>query len=110
MDQIRDFFALVLHADELLKWGGYPALMLIVFAETGLLIGFFLPGDSLLVTAGVFVQANLMNPFNLDPFVNLLVMNVTQVPDFTAADLDQAVKEFHSRERRFGTVPAAAAG
>lgn len=76
MDKIRDFFALVLHADALIKWGGYPALMLIVFAETGLLIGFFLPGDSLLVTAGVFVQANLMNPLGVDPFVNLLVMNV----------------------------------
>ncbi len=76
MDKLRDFLQLVLHADELLKWGGYPALMLIVFAETGLLIGFFLPGDSLLVTAGVFVQANLMNPLGLDPFLNLLVMNV----------------------------------
>jgi membrane-associated protein len=76
VDKIRDFFALVLHADALIKWGGYPALMLIVFAETGLLIGFFLPGDSLLVTAGVFVQANLMNPLGVDPFVNLLVMNV----------------------------------
>ena len=31
-------------------------------------------------------------------------------PDFTAADLQTAVNEFHSRERRFGTVPAAAAG
>jgi undecaprenyl diphosphate synthase len=31
-------------------------------------------------------------------------------PDFTAADLQSAVNEFHSRERRFGTVPAAAAG
>jgi len=31
-------------------------------------------------------------------------------PDFTPADLGQAVKEFHSRERRFGTVPTAAAG
>ncbi|MEO8910259.1 MAG: di-trans,poly-cis-decaprenylcistransferase [Gemmatimonadaceae bacterium] len=31
-------------------------------------------------------------------------------PDFTAADLEQAVKDFHSRERRFGTVPEAAAG
>jgi undecaprenyl diphosphate synthase len=31
-------------------------------------------------------------------------------PDFTAADLQNAVNEFHSRERRFGTVPAAAAG
>ncbi|MFN2636008.1 MAG: di-trans,poly-cis-decaprenylcistransferase [Gemmatimonadaceae bacterium] len=31
-------------------------------------------------------------------------------PDFTATDLQHAVKEFHSRERRFGTVPEAAAG
>jgi len=31
-------------------------------------------------------------------------------PDFTAADLEHAVAEFHSRERRFGTVPEAAAG
>ncbi len=31
-------------------------------------------------------------------------------PDFTPADLDHAVQEFHSRERRFGTVPTAAAG
>ncbi len=31
-------------------------------------------------------------------------------PDFTSADLGAAVKEFHSRERRFGTVPEAAAG
>ena len=31
-------------------------------------------------------------------------------PDFTATDLEHAVKEFHSRERRFGTVPEAAAG
>ncbi len=31
-------------------------------------------------------------------------------PDFTAGDLEQAVAEFHSRERRFGTVPEKAAG
>ena len=31
-------------------------------------------------------------------------------PDFTAADLQGAVNEFHTRERRFGTVPEAAAG
>jgi membrane-associated protein len=41
---------------ELIRWGGLAALTAIVFAETGLLIGFFLPGDSLLVTAG-FVAA-----------------------------------------------------
>jgi membrane-associated protein len=35
---------------------GFIALNLIVFTETGLLIGFFLPGDSLLVTAGIVAQ------------------------------------------------------
>lgn len=39
--------------DELIRWGGYVILTAIVFAETGLLVGFFLPGDSLLITAGL---------------------------------------------------------
>ncbi|HUP69626.1 MAG TPA: VTT domain-containing protein [Acidimicrobiales bacterium] len=38
----------------LLETFGTLGLILIVFAESGLLIGFFLPGDSLLFTAGVF--------------------------------------------------------
>ena len=39
--------------DQLISWGGLTVLTIIVFSETGLLVGFFLPGDSLLVTAGV---------------------------------------------------------
>jgi membrane-associated protein len=38
-------------------WSGYLALFLIVFAESGLLVGFFLPGDSLLFTVGVVAGA-----------------------------------------------------
>jgi membrane-associated protein len=38
-------------------WYGYAALFFIVFAETGLLVGFFLPGDSLLFTVGVVAGA-----------------------------------------------------
>jgi len=34
-------------------WAGYAALFAVVFAETGLLVGFFLPGDSFLFTIGV---------------------------------------------------------
>ncbi len=41
----------------IIRWGGMLMLIVIVFAETGLLVGFFLPGDSLLVTAGVFAAA-----------------------------------------------------
>jgi membrane-associated protein len=46
IDKLRDLPALV-------QWAGYVGLTLIIFAETGLLVGFFLPGDSLLVTAGL---------------------------------------------------------
>jgi membrane-associated protein len=42
-------------------WLGYALLTGIVFAETGLLIGFFLPGDSLLFTVGVVAGAGQLN-------------------------------------------------
>lgn len=77
MDLIREFFSRLRELESLLTWGGYPVLMIIIFAETGLLIGFFLPGDSLLVTAGVLVNAGLINPLGLSNFQNLLLMNVT---------------------------------
>jgi membrane-associated protein len=39
----------------------------IIFAETGLLVGFFLPGDSLLVTAGIFTSAAAAQGFGIAP-------------------------------------------
>jgi membrane-associated protein len=42
-------------------WLGYAALAGIVFSETGLLVGFFLPGDSLLFTVGVVSGAGQLN-------------------------------------------------
>ncbi len=38
-------------------WLGYAALFAVVFAESGLLVGFFLPGDSLLFTVGIVAGA-----------------------------------------------------
>jgi membrane-associated protein len=46
-----------LDPEELLRNGGLPLLTAIVFAESGLLVGFFLPGDSLLFIAG-FLSSN----------------------------------------------------
>jgi membrane-associated protein len=43
--------------DDVIRWGGYFILVAIVFTETGLLVGFFLPGDSLLITAGLVAAA-----------------------------------------------------
>jgi membrane-associated protein len=54
MDVIHQFFSNVYNVPELIRFVGFYGLMLIVFAETGLLVGFFLPGDSLLITAGLF--------------------------------------------------------
>ena len=55
VEALRDFLHLLTTKEgliELIGWGGLLVLVAIVFAETGLLIGFFLPGDSLLFTAG----------------------------------------------------------
>jgi membrane-associated protein len=46
--------------------GGYLLITIIIFAECGLLVGFFLPGDSLLFTAGLFASQGL---FGLDIWV-----------------------------------------
>ena len=54
MDLIQDLFRTLYNVPELIRMGGMAGLIFIVFAETGLMIGFFLPGDSLLVTAGLF--------------------------------------------------------
>ena len=53
MELLTEFFSHLYRFDELIRWGGYCVIIFIVFAETGLLAGFFLPGDSLLVTAGL---------------------------------------------------------
>jgi membrane-associated protein len=45
---------------ELIRWGGAPLVCFIVFIETGLFVGFFLPGDSLLITAGIFAAAGVV--------------------------------------------------
>ncbi len=53
METLRHLLNLIRDPIQLINLGGYLGLVIIIFAETGLLIGFFLPGDSLLVTAGL---------------------------------------------------------
>lgn len=45
---------------ELIRTGGAPLVCTIVFIETGFFVGFFLPGDSLLITAGIFSYAGVI--------------------------------------------------
>lgn len=53
----------------LIKAVGYIGLFAIVFAESGLFIGFFLPGDSLLFTAGFLASEGFLNIWILAPLV-----------------------------------------
>ena len=54
MELIQELFRRLYNVPELIRMGGLVGLVAVVFAETGLMVGFFLPGDSLLVTAGLF--------------------------------------------------------
>jgi membrane-associated protein len=56
MQSLLDLFHQLTNVRELVRVGGYVGLTGIIFAETGLLVGFFLPGDSLLVTAGLLAS------------------------------------------------------
>ncbi len=58
MECLHEFFSKLYNFQELIRWGGYAVLVIIIYAETGLLAGFFLPGDSLLVTAGLFAAVD----------------------------------------------------
>ena len=60
-------------------WLGYALLFAIVFSETGLLVGFFLPGDSLLFTVGVVAGAGGINIF----IVNLVLAAAAIIGDTT---------------------------
>ena len=63
--------------DDLIRWGGYTVLVAIVFTETGLLVGFFLPGDSLHITAGLVAGTGGLNIW----WLNALLMAAAIVGD-----------------------------
>jgi membrane-associated protein len=61
--QISDLFHRLRDLPALVAWAGYAGMAAIIFTETGLFVGFFLPGDSLLVTAGLLSSQGM--PLNV---------------------------------------------
>jgi membrane-associated protein len=59
---------MLLDVNNIIQTGGILAILLIIFAETGLLLGFFLPGDTLLIAAGIFAAQGKL------PLVPLLIL------------------------------------
>jgi membrane-associated protein len=79
VELFRWLIDLVRDPGELIRWGGYPGLSLIVFLETGALV-FFLPGDSLLVMAGVYAANGNLSIWAL----NLLLIPMAILGDATS--------------------------
>src|SRR5438270_1308435 len=71
MQALTDFFHLISNLPDLIQSAGLFGLALIIFSETGLLIGVFLPGDSLLVTAGLFAAKGYLNVYTLAPALTI---------------------------------------
>ena len=67
------------NVEEMIKIGGVPVMTLIVFAETGLLFGFFLPGDSMIVVAGILTIANGDRPALLEPWTLFFALTVAAI-------------------------------
>src|SRR5262244_2230183 len=78
MNSILELVRTLINPDRLLalltplftSWIGYAVLFAIVFSETGLLVGFFLPGDSLMFLIGAVAGAGNLNMFA----VNVVLM------------------------------------
>ncbi len=64
INRLRDVSGLVQAA-------GYTGMAVIIFAETGLLVGFFLPGDSLLVSAGLLGSQGYINVWLLGVILSI---------------------------------------
>jgi membrane-associated protein len=60
MDGIFDFLKQLVNPESIIHYGGIYLLLFVVFAETGLFVGFFLPGDSLLFTAGLLCSTGIL--------------------------------------------------
>jgi membrane-associated protein len=77
VEVLRGVFTGAYSLDALILWGGYALMVAIVFTETGLLVGLFLPGDSLLITAGLIAATGALNIW----WINVLLMVAAIVGD-----------------------------
>lgn len=74
MQEIWTSLQQLINAEELLREGGFYLLLFVVFAETGLFFGFFLPGDYLLFLAGMFTATD-----KLDVHIVVLIIGLIAV-------------------------------
>jgi membrane-associated protein len=71
MEQFWEHLQNLTDARSIISKGGFVLLLIVVFAETGLFFGFFLPGDYLLVLAGLLCATGV-----LDMHISVLVLSI----------------------------------
>src|ERR1700712_5324655 len=77
IDLLTITFRDLLNPDFYINNGGLWVLVFIIFAETGLLLGFFLPGDSLLFVAGIYTNQLAAYLFDTgSDFFNLVLITI----------------------------------
>jgi len=75
MPSFSELFELLKDLPALVQWAGYIGIIAIIFVETGFFFGFFLPGDSLLVTTGLLISTGL----DMDLYMLGFMLNVAAV-------------------------------
>jgi len=91
LESLRNFFHFIYDVQGLIQWGGTLLVCLIVFVETGFFVGFFLPGDSLLVTAGIFAATGHLPLAALLTLVSLCAIAGDQVGYWIGRKAGQAL-------------------
>ena len=99
LELIRSLLHNLYNVQGLIQWGGTLLVCVIVFVETGLFVGFFLPGDSLLVTAGVFSAAGTLKIGSLATLVTLCAIAGDQLGYWIGRRAGQAL--YHRRDSTF---------
>jgi membrane-associated protein len=91
MEAVQHLLHSLFNVQGLIEWGGTLLVCTIVFVETGFFVGFFLPGDSLLVTAGVFAAAGHLHLAELLLLVSLCAIVGDQVGYWIGRKAGQAL-------------------
>jgi len=91
VEALQELLRQIYDVEGIIRWGGLAMICAIIFAETGLMIGFFLPGDSLLVTAGVFAAAGLIDIYLLLGLVSLCAVVGDQLGYYIGKKTGQAL-------------------
>lgn len=88
---LGQIFHFLFNVQGLIQWGGTLLVCVIVFIETGFFVGFFLPGDSLLVTAGVFAASGQLHISELLLLVPLCAIAGDQIGYWIGRKAGQAL-------------------